>query len=109
MRPVEKTYSKVLLMIAAVVTALIFGFVFTFIFCMVFWYLAKPQGYLNAEIIWSGVSAFFASIATYLIAYLLVKKCGWGKIKWLNILCFFLTILWCVLWAGTIVFVAELD
>lgn len=107
--PVEKTYSKVLLMIAAVITALLLGFVLTPIFCLVFWFLAKPQGYLNAEIIWSNVSAFFAPIATYLIVYIFVRKCGCEKIKLLNILCFVLTILWCVLWADMIVFVAELN
>lgn len=107
MKPVSRTYSKVLLMIAAVIIALLLGFFFTFVFCLGFWYLAKPQGYLNAEIIWSTISAVFASVATYLVAYLLIKKCGWGKIKWLNILCFVLTLMWCLLWAGFIVLIAE--
>lgn len=107
MKPVRKTYSKILLMIAAVITALVLGFFFTFVFCLGLWYLAKPQGYLNAEIVWSTISAVFASVATYLVAYLLVKKCGWCKIKWLNILCFVLTLMWCLLWAGFIVLIAE--
>jgi hypothetical protein len=107
MKPVKKTYSKVLLMMAAVVVALILGFVFTLLICSAFWHLAKPQGYLNAEIIWSSISAVFASITTYLLAYLFVIKCGWGKIKWLNILCYGLTLLWCLLWAGIVVLTME--
>ena len=107
MKPVKKTYSKVLLMTAAVITALVLGFFFTFVFCWCFWYLSKPQGYLNAELIWSTISAVFASVATYLVAYLLVKKRGWGKIKWFNILCFALTLMWCLLWAASVVLLAD--
>lgn len=72
MKPVSKTYSKVLLMLAAVLVALLLGFVLSFFICGGLWDLAKPEGHLSAEIIWSVISAIIA--------------CGFGKVKWINIL-----------------------
>lgn len=107
MKPVSKTYSKILLMLAAVLVALFLGFVLSFFISGGLWALAKPEGHLSAEIIWSVISAIIASAITYFVAYLLIRKCEFGKVKWINILCSILTLLWCILWAGFIVIIAE--
>ena len=96
MMPVKKTYAKILLMTAAVLVALILGFILSDLLILIFWDLAKPRGHKAAMVVWSVVPAIIASFGTYAVAYLLIRKCGFGHVKWLNIVCFLLTLLWCL-------------
>lgn len=99
MKTVTKTYTKVLLMTAAVVVALALGFLLTEIIFTGLCLLARAQRDLAALIVWGVVSALLSAAGTYFVSWQLIRKCGFGKIKWLNILCSILTLLWCGLWS----------
>lgn len=97
MKTVTKTSSKVLLMVAAVLLALIVGTIVSIMINLLLLAIIKPDGRTLA-VATCCIASLISAVITYVIAYLLIKKCGLGKIKWLNILCATLTLLWCLVW-----------
>lgn len=92
-------------MVAAVLLALIVGTIVSIMINLpLLLAIAKTDG-LTDEFFWLAVVAAWwiassiSAVITYAIAYILIKKCGFGKIKWLNILCATLTLLWCLFWS----------